>query len=326
MLDDKKIKNYSRVGSRATFGLVALELGETIDNLMILTADVSTSAGLDRFKKAYPEKYLDVGIAEQNLIAVAAGLASEGYKVVTTTFAPFQTMRCCEQIKVNLGYMGHDVCMVGLASGVVLGTLGYTHCCIEDLSIMRSIPGLTVLSPADCGATAKTIKAAIEIEGPVYVRLTGGARSDMVYTSDFDLEIGRIIELKPGKEIALLATGAMVAASLKAADFVEAKLNVSVAVYDVHSIKPIDVEIIKTVALTCTLMVTIEEHSIVGGLGAAVSEVKTQIPRAAPQLLFGLADDYGHGGDYSDLLKSAGLTPESIADNVVSQFNSLGLG
>ncbi len=324
MLDDKKIKNYSRIGSRATFGLVALELGEAIDNLMILTADVSTSAGLDRFKKAYPEKYLDVGIAEQNLIAVAAGLASEGYKVVTTTFAPFQTMRCCEQIKVNLGYMGHDVCMVGLASGVVLGALGYTHCCIEDLSIMRSIPGLTVLSPADCGATAKTIKAAIEIEGPVYVRLTGGARGDIVYTSDFDFDIGRIIELKPGKEIALLATGTMVAASLKAAEFIETQLKVSVAVYDVHSIKPLDVELITTVARSCKLIATIEEHSIVGGLGSAVSEVKTQIPRAAPQLLFGLPDHYGHGGDYSDLLKFAGLTPEKIADHVATQFNSLG--
>jgi transketolase len=324
MLDDKKIKNYSRIGSRATFGLVALELGETIDNLMILTADVSTSAGLDRFKKAYPEKYLDVGIAEQNLITVAAGLASEGYKVVTTTFAPFQTMRCCEQIKVNLGYMGHDVCMVGLASGVVLGTLGYTHCCIEDLSIMRSIPGLTVLSPADCGATAKAIEAAIAIDGPAYVRLTGGSRSDIVYESDFDFDIGRIIELKPGKEIVLLATGTMVAASLKAAEFVETQLNVSVAVYDVHSIKPIDVELIKTVALSCKLMATIEEHSIVGGLGAAVSEVKTQMTRAAPQLLFGLSDDYGHGGDYSDLLKFAGLTPGNIADGVVEQFDILG--
>lgn len=157
------------------------------------------------------------------------------------------------------------------------------------------------------------------------MRLTGGARSSIVYESDFDFDIGRIIELKLGKEIALLATGTMVGASLKAAEFVEAQLKVSVAVYDVHSIKPIDVELIKTVALSCQLMETIEEHSVIGGLGSAVSEVKTQMPSAAPQLSFGLADDYGHGGEYSDLLEFAGLTPENIADRVVNQFNCLGL-
>jgi len=158
----RNIKSWSRIGSRATFGLAALELGESIDNLLILTADTSTSAGLDRFKKIYPDKFLDVGIAEQNMMGIAAGLASEGVQVITSTFGPFQTMRCCEQIKVNLGYMQQKVCMVGLASGVALGTLGYTHCCIEDLSIMRSIPGITVISPADCVETVKALAAAME--------------------------------------------------------------------------------------------------------------------------------------------------------------------
>ena len=116
---------------------------------MVLTCEVSTSAGLYRYRKTFPEKYLDLGIAEQNMIGVAAGLASENFKVITTTFAPFQTMRCCEQIKVNLGYMKQKVCMIGIASGLVLGNLGYTHCCIEDIGILRSIPNLTIISPAD---------------------------------------------------------------------------------------------------------------------------------------------------------------------------------
>ena len=147
IVNDRNIKVWSTIGPRATLGLAALEIAKENEKLMVLTCDVSTSAGLDRFRKTYPEKYLDLGIAEQNMIGVATGLASENFDVITTTFAPFQTMRCCEQIKVNLGYMKQKVCMVGLASGVVLGTLGYTHCCIEDVGILRSIPGIDLKTP-----------------------------------------------------------------------------------------------------------------------------------------------------------------------------------
>ena len=146
-ISEKNIKMWSTIGPRATLGLAAFDLAKKNDNLMVLTCDVSTSAGLDRYRKTFPEKYLDLGIAEQNMIGVAAGLASENFNVITTTFAPFQTMRCCEQIKVNLGYMGQKDCMVGIASGLALGTLGFTHCCIEDIGILRSIPGMTIISP-----------------------------------------------------------------------------------------------------------------------------------------------------------------------------------
>ena len=134
--NERNIKVWSTIGPRATLGIAALDLAKKINNLMVLTCDVSTSAGLDRYRKLFPEKYIDLGIAEQNMIGVAAGLASENFNVVTTTFAPFQTLRCCEQIKVNLGYMNSKVCMVGIASGLVLGTLGFTHCCIEDVGIL----------------------------------------------------------------------------------------------------------------------------------------------------------------------------------------------
>lgn len=148
-INERNIKVWSTIGPRATLGIAALELAKENENLMVLTCDVSTSAGLDRFRKTYPDKYMDLGIAEQNMVGVAAGLASEDFDVITTTFAPFQTMRCCEQIKVNLGYMKQKVCMVGIASGLVLGTLGYTHCCIEDVGVLRSIPNITIISPAD---------------------------------------------------------------------------------------------------------------------------------------------------------------------------------
>ena len=153
IIDNNKIKLWSSIGSRATFGLISLELIKNNDKLMIVTADVSTSAGLDRYKKRYPENYIDVGIGEQNMMSVASGLSSEGFDVITTTFSPFQTLRCAEQIKVNLGYMKNKVVMIGLASGLVLGTLGFTHCSIEDIGVLRSIPNLTIISPNVCTCT-----------------------------------------------------------------------------------------------------------------------------------------------------------------------------
>jgi len=191
-INEKSIKIWSTIGSRATLGIAALDLAKEIDNLMVLTCDVSTSAGLDRFRKTYPEKYLDLGIAEQNMIGVAAGLASENFNVITTTFAPFQTMRCCEQIKVNIGYMKQKICMVGIASGLALGTFGYTHCCIEDVGILRSIPGITIISPADSLEVVKTVESLSKIETPAYVRLTGGLNNPIVYKEDYDFSLGKI--------------------------------------------------------------------------------------------------------------------------------------
>ena len=187
-----------------------MELAKLDDKLVIVTSDTSTSAGLDRFKKKYPERYFDVGIAEQNTLGVAAGLANEGLNVFVSTFAPFQTMRCCEQIKVNIGYMKQNICMVGLASGLVLGTLGYTHCSIEDLSIMRSIPNVTVLSPADCLETAKCVESAIRHKESVYIRLSGSSNSPKVYNEDYDFEIGRIVNILNGEDIVIITTGTMV--------------------------------------------------------------------------------------------------------------------
>ena len=203
LINERNIKIWSTIGSRATFGIAALELAKEIDNMMVLTCDVSTSAGLDRYRKTFPEKYLDLGIAEQNMIGVAAGLASENFNVITTTFAPFQTMRCCEQIKVNLGYMGQKVCMVGIASGLALGTLGFTHCCIEDIGILRSIPGMTIISPADSLETIKALEAAVKIKGSTYIRLTGASNNPIVYEKDYKFEIGKSLTLVDGEDITI---------------------------------------------------------------------------------------------------------------------------
>ena len=214
-----------------------------------MTCDVSTSAGLDRFRKTYPNKYIDLGIAEQNMIGVAAGLASENFNVITTTFAPFQSIRCCEQIKVNIGYMKQKVCMVGIASGLSLGTLGYTHCCIEDVGILRTIPGITIISPADSLETVKAVKAAVKSKNSSYVRLTGSSNNPIVYKKDYNFEIGKSITLKEGKDITIFCAGAMVYQSLEAAKILDTK-NISTKVVNMHTIKPIDKDAIKEACKT----------------------------------------------------------------------------
>ena len=204
LINEKTIKLWSSIGPRATLGLAINELSKNHNDLVVLTCDVSTSAGLDRFKKANPDKYYDIGIAEQNLIGIAAGFASENHNVLTTTFAPFQAIRCCEQIKVNLGYMKHKICMVGIASGLVLGNLGFTHCCIEDIGILRSIPNLTIVSPADSLEVVKVLQSVLnEKKTSVYIRLTGGANNPIVYNSDYKFVLGKAIELTDGEDVTI---------------------------------------------------------------------------------------------------------------------------
>jgi len=318
LINDRNIKIWSTIGARATVGIAALELAKQIDNLMVLTCDVSTSAGLDRFRKTYPEKYLDLGIAEQNMIGVAAGLASENFNVITTTFAPFQTMRCCEQIKVNLGYMGQKVCMVGIASGLALGTLGYTHCCIEDVGILRSIPGITIISPADSLETVKALEAAVKSENPSYLRLTGASNNPIVYNKDYEFKIGKSITLKKGEDITIFCSGSMVYQSLESAKILESK-KISTKVINMHTIKPIDKAAIEE-ACNTKLIVSIEEHNVIGGLGSAISEYKSSLKQSPKQLFLGIKDTYSKGGDYKFLREKHRLTPEKIVEDIISNI------
>ena len=317
-INEKSIKIWSTIGSRATLGIAALDLAKKIDNLMVLTCDVSTSAGLDRFRKTYPEKYLDLGIAEQNMIGVAAGLASENFNVITTTFAPFQTMRCCEQIKVNLGYMKQKICMVGIASGLALGTLGYTHCCIEDVGILRSIPGITIISPADSLETVKALQAAVKSENPSYLRLTGSSNNPIVYNKDYEFKIGKSITLKEGKDITIFCAGAMVKQCLEAAKILDQK-QIYAKVVNMHTIKPIDK---KAVEESCNskLIISVEEHNIVGGLGSAVAEHKAKLSKSPKQLFLGVKDIYSKGGSYKFLQEKHRLTSEKIVEDIVLEL------
>ena len=318
-INEKNIKMWSTIGARATLGIAALELAKELDDLMVLTCDVSTSAGLDRFKKTFPDKYLDLGIAEQNMIGVAAGLASENFNVITTTFAPFQTMRCCEQIKVNLGYMGQKVCMVGIASGLVLGTLGYTHCCIEDIGVIRTIPGITIISPADSLETIKALNAATKLNGPSYIRLTGSSNNPIIYNQDYEFRIGKAITLKEGKDVTIFASGASVHQAIEASKILEKK-NLSCAVVNMHTIKPLDKEVIKKACKT-KLIATVEEHNIIGGLGSAISEYKSTLSSTPKQIFFGIEDTYSKGGSYKFLLEKHNLTGEKVAEKILKNIS-----
>ena len=318
---EKNIKLWSSLGMRATFGLVALELVKKNSNLIITTSDVSTSAGLDRFKSQFPNNYIDVGIAEQNLIGISAGLSSEGYDVISTTFSPFQTLRCCEQIKVNLGYMQNKVCMVGLASGLVLGNLGFTHCSIEDIGSLRSIPNISIVVPSDSFELYKTLYATMNYNESVYVRLTAGANSNIINQKDYDFEIGKAIKLVSGEDIVIIGCGNVLHNCLEASKQLKEK-GINCSVINMHTVKPIDKQMVKDLTKNNKIIVTVEEHNIIGGLGSAVSEVMSSIKNECRLVRIGIDDFYSPGGSYESLKNTYGLSVEKIIKTISSNLNN----
>ena len=319
-INTKNIKLWSTIGPRAALGLSILDLAKNYKELMVVTCDVSTSAGLDRFRKTYPDQYIDLGIAEQNMIGVSTGLASEKFKVITTTFAPFQTMRCCEQIKVNLGYMEEKITMVGLASGLVLGNLGFTHCCIEDIGVLRSIPNLNIISPADSLETIKSIEASINSNKSCYIRITGGTNNPIIYEKDYEFKIGKAVTLKEGEDVTIFGSGAILGECLKVAEKLEEK-KISTEVVNMHTIKPVDKESVVKATKKSKLIVTVEEHNKIGGLGSAVSEVISTIKNSPRQLTVGINDKYAKSGSYKYLKDYYRLVSEKILEDIEKSLN-----
>jgi len=312
------IRAWAHLGSCGAFGVAAIELGEKYKNLAIFTADLRFYSGLDRFASQYPDKLYNVGIAEQNMIGVAAGMAKEGFNVFATTYGTFASTRCCDQVRVNMGYMKIPVKLVGLTSGLSVGILGATHMSFEDIAILRSIPNMTIISPADCTETVKATIAAAKFDGPVYLRLTGTMGNPIVYKQDYDFEIGKAIKLMDGIDVAIIATGTMVDASLRAAKIL-AEDGISCSVINMHTIKPIDRDMIMS-CIDKKLLVTVEEHSIIGGLGSAVSEVLSVISQKPRQIIIGINDEFKHAADYKYLIEEYGLTPKQIAMKIKDEY------
>lgn len=312
------IRMWSLLGSCGAFGMTAVELPEIDDSTVILTADLCFYSGLDRFKSKYPDRLYNMGIAEQNMIGVAAGMAKEGLNPFATTYATFASTRCCDQVRVNMGYMNLGIKLVGLTSGVSVGILGATHMSIEDIAIMRAIPNITILSPADCTETVKATIAAAQHNGPVYLRLSGPMGNPIVYNEDYEFEIGKAITLREGADICIIATGTMVYQSIKVAELL-GDLGITCRVIDMHTIKPVDQDVIIK-ACDCQLIVTVEEHSIYGGLGSVVSEVLAGKGSKPPQLIIGIADEFKHAGTYEHLIEQYGLTSEKIAEKILDKY------
>ena len=303
--------------SGAAFSFALMEIAESHPEVVVLSADTSTPAGLDKFKKTYSDRFYNVGIAEQNLIGVAAGLASEGWLPIVQAQACFISMRSFEQLRQYCGYMGYPLIIAGYAAGVALEFMGNTHYAIEDMGLLRSIPGMTVLSPSDAGMAAKALKAAVEMRRPVYIRFTDKPGCPTVYASEFDYRIGKNIVLKEGNDVQILAIGSMVSRAKKAAEALAAH-GLSVGVADIHTLKPFDGSVISD---SVRMVVTVEEHNIVNGLGAVVAEYLYQTDRRTPMVKIGIRDKFSEVGDYEYVLAQHGLNAEEIADSILKELN-----
>ena len=316
----KNVRLWSRLGSCGAFGAAACDLEKKMDKLVVLTADLRYYSGLERFKKKKKKKLYNCGIAEENMIGMAAGFAKEGFVPFASTYATFASMRCADQVRVNMGYMKLPIKLVGLTAGLSVGVLGATHIATEDMAVMRAIPNIDILSPADCMETIKAIQAAAQTDRPTYIRLTGTMPNPPVYKEDYEFTIGKAISLREGTDATIIATGTMVHIALNAA-LILAEQNIDVSVLDMHTIKPLDENAVLRAAEKC--IVTVEEHSVVGGLGSAVNDCLLQHNIRGSVLNIGIADAYPHAASYEYLMKYYGLTSDNLAKQIAEKLKEI---
>lgn len=299
-----------KIATREAYGSALAEFGED-SRIVVLDADLSKSTKTDTFKKKYPERFFNMGIAEGNMMATAAGMATCGKIVFASTFAIFASERACEQVRNSACYPKLNVKIGATHAGISVGEDGASHQCVEDLAIMRALPNMVVMSPADAVETKYAIKAAIEHNGPVYIRL-GRLGVPVIYNEEsYKFELGKGVTVKEGSDVTIIATGLMVHTALEARELLE-KEGISARIIDIHTIKPIDKDIIIKAAKETGAFVTVEEHNILGGLGSAVAEVLVE-NYPAPLKMVGIEDKFGKSGKPDVLLKMYGLTAENIA-------------
>lgn len=312
------IRSWSMLGQRGTFfGIAMPEIAKEKENVKLLTADLSLLSGMDRYIKSSPEKFLNVGIAEQNMIGIAAGLAMEGDCVFATTYASFIAVRSLEHVRQHLSHLQCNVKIVGSAAGVVAAKSGVSHWATEDLAFTRALPNLEVLSAADSMEALKMAFYAAETDKPTYIRLSGGLNCPIVYQEDYNFQAGKAVFLKEGKRVALLATGLMVAEAQKAAKQLEEQ-GITCTVVNIHTIKPLDTEALDQIFANHELVVTVEEHNIIGGLGSAVAEYKATLANTPRQIFLGFPDSFAEAGSQRYIWEHKGLTGEQIASRVMS--------
>ncbi len=299
-----------KYATRESFGMAITELAEQYPEVVVLDADLAAATKTGIFKKKYPERFIDCGIAECNMIGVAAGLATCGKIPFAASFAMFSAGRAFEQVRNSVAYPKLNVKIVGSHAGISVGEDGATHQCNEDIGLMRTIPGMVILNPADHYEMKAAVKAAIEHHGPVYIRLGRLAIESVNNNDDYKFELGKGITLRDGKDITIIATGLLVGESLKAANAL-AEQGIDARVINIHTIKPIDREIIVKAAKETGKIVTAEEHNVIGGLGEAVCSVLSE-EYPAPVVKIGINDEFGHSGPAVKLLEQYGLCASNI--------------
>ena len=302
-----------RIATRASYGKALVELGAENPDIVVLDADLSGSTQTKKFADVYPDRFFNAGIAEANMMGMAAGLAVSGKTVFASSFAMFASGRAYEIIRNSIAYTGANVKICATHAGVTVGEDGASHQCVEDLSLMRTIPGMTVINPADDVSARALIKAAAAYKGPVYIRL-GRAAVPVIYEEGKTFEIGKALRVREGKDAAILATGIMVNEALQAAEMLAAE-GIECRVVDVHTIKPLDKDEVVAAAKECGCIVTAEEHSVIGGLGSAVAET---VCKEAPcrMAMVGVQDVFGQSGKPGELMEQYGLTATDIAKAV----------
>lgn len=306
------------VATRDSYGNALVEIGKEHENLIVLDADLAAATKTGIFKKAFPERHIDCGIAEANMTGIAAGLSTCGYVPFISTFAMFAAGRSFEQVRNAIGYPHLNVKIGATHAGISVGEDGASHQCNEDIALMRAIPGMVVINPCDDVEARAAVKAAYEHVGPVYLRF--GRLAVPVFNDEatYKFEIGKGVELRDGSDITIIATGLCVSEAMKAAEALEEK-GISAQVINIHTIKPLDEEIVINAAKKTGRIFTVEEHSIIGGLGAAVSEcLSEKCPTKVTRI--GVKDVFGESGPAKELLHKYELDAEGITNRILSEM------
>lgn len=309
-----KMADIIKTATRDAYGKALVELGNINDKVVVLDADLAAATKTGMFKKAHPEKFFDCGIAESNMMGVAAGLATSGYTVFASTFAMFAAGRAYEQVRNSIAYPFLNVKIGATHAGISVGEDGASHQCCEDIALMRAIPGMTIINPADDVETRAAVLAAAEYEGPVYMRF-GRLAIPRIFDEDYKFEWGKAVVLSEGTDVTICATGLMVNEAIEAKKILDEQ-GISAEIINVHTIKPLDTETILASASKTGAIVTAEEHSIIGGLGSAIAEAVCEAGKPVPVIKVGVNDVFGKSGPATELLHIYGLDAQNIVEKV----------
>ena len=308
------MSEVKKIATRESYGNALAELGAEYENLVVLDADLAAATKTGIFKKAFPDRHIDCGIAECNMMGIAAGLATTGKIPFASSFAMFAAGRAVEQVRNSIGYPKLNVKIGATHAGISVGEDGATHQCNEDIALMRTIPGMVVINPADDVEAKAAVRAAIEHEGPVYLRFGRLAVPVINDTPDYKFELGKGVVLREGKDVTIIATGLPVSECLAAADKLAAD-GIDAKVINIHTIKPLDEDLVVKAAKETGKVVTVEEHSVIGGLGSAVCDVLSE--KCPTQVMkIGINDTFGESGPAVELIKKYGLDADSIYEKV----------